>query len=271
MGPVKAIDGRLLRTHFSRHAGDYDRFAQVQKRVISRLVARLTDHAPPPGLVLDVGTGTGALVAELGGPRPGLTFVLTDIAHGMTHAASLRLPGTLACDGDARELPFLNNSFAAVISSNVYQWIDDLPAAFVEVARILRPGGRFAVALFGESTLFELRDAHRQAVSDCGSDHPSHVQSFPSAAEVAAALAGARLVCRDFISFPEVDWHPDVPALLRQLKQIGASNAAADRPKGLAPRRVMQRMLELYEARHRQPQGMPATYEVICAIAEKTC
>jgi malonyl-CoA O-methyltransferase len=270
MGPVSAIDGRLLRAHFSSHAGDYDCYALVQKRVVADLAARLTATGPLTGLVLDVGTGTGALAAELVDSGSGCSFVLTDIAHGMTRAAAQRLPGTLPCDGDARKLPFADASFSVVVSSSVYQWVDDLPAAFREVARVLRPGGRFAVALFGERTLFELRDAHRQAVRECGGQHASHVQSFPTSAEVVAALAAAGLASRDFASFPEIDWHPEVPALLRQLKQIGASNAAADRPKGLASRQVMQRMVTLYETTHRHVQGIPATYEVVCAIAEKT-
>jgi len=269
MGPVNPIDGRLLRTHFSAHAGEYDRYAIVQKRVVAQLVARLAVSVELCGLVLDVGTGTGALSAALGGGQPGRTFVLTDIAHGMTRAAVQRLPGTLACDGDARKLPFVDSRLTAVVSSNVYQWVDDLPAAFREVCRVLRPGGCFAVALFGEQTLRELRDAHRQAIRECGSQQLSHVQSFPAAAEVTAALEGAGLVCTDFSCFPEIDWHPDVPALLRQLKQIGAANAAVGQPKGLAPRQVMQRMIALYEQTHRQPQGIPATYEVVCAIAVK--
>lgn len=269
MGPVSAIDGRLLRTHFSTHAGDYDRYAAVQKRVVARLAAQLAATGPLTGLILDIGTGTGALAAELGGVQDGRRFVLSDLAHGMTRAAVQRLPGALACDGDARKLPFANNSFTAVVSSNVYQWVDDLPAAFCEVSRVLHRGSRFAVALFGERTLCELRAAHRQAIADCGSNHPSHVQSFPSATEVASALETAGLVCRDWACFPEVDWHSDVPALLRQLKQIGASNAAADRPKGLASRQIMQRMITLYESRHRQPEGLPATYEVVCAVATK--
>jgi malonyl-CoA O-methyltransferase len=269
MGPVSAIDGHLVRTHFSRHAGDYDRYAAVQKRVVTHLATRLAATGPLTGLVLDIGTGTGALAAELGSARLDLNFVLTDLAHGMTRTAAQRLPGALACDGDAKKLPFISGVFDSVISSNVYQWVDDLPAAFCEVARVLRPGCRFAVALFGERTLFELRDAHRRAVAEFGGAHFSHVQSFPSAAEVAGALATAGLVCRDFASFPEIDWHPDVPALLRQLKQIGAGNAAADRPKGLASRQVMQRMITLYENMHRQPEGLPATYEVVCAVAEK--
>ncbi|MCM2265661.1 MAG: methyltransferase domain-containing protein [Desulfuromonadales bacterium] len=269
MGPVSAIDGRLLRTHFSSHAGDYDRYAAVQKRVVAHLAARLAASGPLTGLVLDVGTGTGALALELGGVAVDRRFVLSDLAHGMTKTAAQRLPGALSCDGDARRFPFADGSFTAVVSSSVYQWVGDLPAAFREVSRVLRPGGRFAVALFGERTLYELRNAHRQAVVECNSDHPSHAQNFPSAAEVTSALDAAGMIRRDFACFPEIDWHPDVPALLRQLKQIGASNAAADRPHGLAPRRVMQRMLEIYEACYRFPEGIPATYEVVCAVAEK--
>jgi malonyl-CoA O-methyltransferase len=267
MGPVNAIDKQLVRTHFSAHAGDYDRYAAVQKRVVTHLVAQLTaSRMSAEGALLDIGTGTGALAAALGGARP---LVLLDLAHGMTCTAAARLPGTLPCDGDARSLPFRDGSFTTVVSSSVYQWLEDLPAAFTEVARVLRPGGIFAVALFGERTLIELRTAHRQAVAECVSPHGSHVQSFPAAAEVATALQHAGLDCRDFASFPEMEWHPDVPALLRQLKQIGAGNAAAERPKGLASRRVMQRMLEIYEAGHRQLQGIPATYEVVCALAVK--
>jgi malonyl-CoA O-methyltransferase len=269
MGPVSAIDGRLLRTHFSQHAGDYDRYAAVQKRVVARLVAQLTATGPLAGRVLDVGTGTGTLALELGRGHSNCTFVLTDLAHGMTKTAAQRLPEALPCDGDACKLPFINASFNAVVSSNVYQWVADLPAAFQEISRVLAPGGRFAVALFGERTLFELREAYRRAAIDCASEQPLHVQNFPASGEVAFALKSAGLVQQDFLCFQEIDWHADVPTLLRQLKQIGASNAAANRPKGLASRQVMQRMMALYEESHRTPEGVPATYEVLCAVAAK--
>ena len=67
----------------------------------------------------------------------------------------------------------------------------------------------------------------------------------------------------------EVEYHQDVPGLLRQLKQIGASNAAAQRPRGLASRRVMHEMVRLYERDYRCEAGLPASYEVIVVISEK--
>lgn len=269
MTPFIPLDQGAVRAHFSAHAGDYDRYAVVQQRAVEKLAASLAEQRLRAGLCLDVGTGTGALARALAGSGEGEGFVLCDLAHGMTCTAARGLPSALSCDADARKLPFKDGSFATVVSSSVYQWVSDLPAAFTEVARVLRPGGCFAISLFGERTLGELRSAHRRAIQECAAGSHSHVQSFPAAGEVCAALAAAGLSCRNFSAFPDIEWHPDVPALLRRLKQIGAGNAAAGRPRGLASRQVMTRMIELYEADHRQGGLIPATYEVVSAIAVK--
>lgn len=270
MVPIKAIDCERMRGNFSNHAGDYDSYASVQRRVVELLRGRIPGFTSAPGLLLDVGTGTGALAAAVSQSETQHQLVVMDIAHGMTREAARRLPAVLACDGDARTLPFAADTFAGVVSSSVYQWVDCLTTAFAEVARVLKPGGLFALALFGEQTLFELRASHRQAVAEQNGQHSSHVQSFPSRAEVSAALAAAGLSCRDLFSKMEVEYHVDVPDLLRQLKRIGASNAAADRPRGLASRRVMHAMMERYEDGYRCEMGVPASYEVIVALAAKT-
>jgi malonyl-CoA O-methyltransferase len=269
MATSKAIDSLMMRGNFSSHAGSYDCYASVQKRVVDCLGRRMAGLVPGNGLVLDVGTGTGALAAELIRAEPQRQLVVMDIARGMTRQAVQKLPGVFACDADARRLPFASGTFAGVVSSSVYQWVDCLPAAFAEVARVLRPGGFFALALFGEQTLHELRAAHRRAVTRHGSNRPSHVLDFPSRNEVAEALGAARLSCCDLTSAMEVEYHPSVPDLLRQLKRIGAGNASADRPRGLASRRVMQSMTKHYEAIHRCAAGLPASYEVIIALAVK--
>ncbi len=269
MVPVKAIDRQRLRKNFSVHAEEYDTYAAVQKRVVDYLGRELTRLGAPDGPILDIGTGTGALAAAIQEIHPNQPLLVMDIAHGMTLHARQRLADVVACDADARCLPFIENSYAMVVSSSVYQWLDCLSTAFAEVARILRPGGVFAVSLFGEQTLYELRNAHRAAVAAYGLRRPSHVQNFPTRSEVANALTAAGLSSRMLMSRMEVEYHLDVPELLRQLKHIGASNAASDRPRGLASRKVMQTMITLYEERHRGALGLPASYEVITAIAGK--
>ena len=61
----------------------------------------------------------------------------------------------------------------------------------------------------------------------------------------------------------ETESHPDVPTLLRSLKKIGAGNASADHPRGLAERRVMLAMMEHYDGNYGRDETIPATYEVI--------
>jgi malonyl-CoA O-methyltransferase len=269
MVPVKTIDSRRVRGNFSEHAGNYDSYASVQKRVVELLCDTARKKVALAGTLLDIGTGTGALAAALQDTDPKRKLVVMDIAHGMTQTAAQRVTGCAACDGDARLLPFSARAFTGVVSSSVYQWVEFLPAAFAEVERVLKPGGYFALALFGEQTLYELRTSHRKAISVHKGGQSSHAQDFPSQNEVAEAIAASGLSCQILSSTMEVEYHLDVPDLLRQLKQIGASNASADRPRGLASRKVMQSMMALYEKEFRCAQGLPASYQVIIAIAQK--
>lgn len=269
MTPMVAIDAKRMRGNFSSHAGGYDNYASVQKQVVELLANKITAFAMAPGRLLDVGTGTGALAAEILCVHPEQQLVVMDIAHGMTCKAAIRVPLAFPCDGDASCLPFSENLFVGVVSSSVYQWVGCLPTAFTEVARVLKPGGLFAVALFGDKTLCELRSSHHQAVAESYTKRFSHVQNFPTLIGVSTALGLAGLACRDLLSTMVVEYHADVPDLLRQLKQIGASNAASDRPRGLASRQVMQSMMKFYEESYRCDAGLPASYEVIIAIAEK--
>jgi SAM-dependent methyltransferase len=47
--------------------------------------------------------------------------------------------------GTATELPVPDHSFDAVTSTQVYEYVTDMPAALAEVRRVLRPGGRLVV------------------------------------------------------------------------------------------------------------------------------
>jgi len=259
------IDRSRVRQHFSCHAGEYDRYALVQKRVVEGLLERLPAAEPPAGTILEVGTGTGVLGQKLADRYPNLPLIVSDIAHGMTRHAARVVDRALPLDADAQRLPFRSQVFGLMVSSSMYQWVTNLPQAFAESARVLQQGGRFAVALFGERTLFELRDAHRLALAECGGVRPSHVQEFPTLDEVGAALRFAGFVDISIATADEVERHTDVAALLRNLKRIGAQNASSAGPSGLASRRVMQRMMEIYRQQHGVGGSIPATYQVIYA------
>lgn len=259
------LDRRMVRQHFSSHAAEYDRYARVQKTVVNRLVELMAQQSQPPsGLGLEVGCGTGMLSRAVGQTFPQAHLVLSDVAHGMSLHCQKLFPQAMICDADAGALPFVDDCFDFLISTSVYQWVEDLNGAFAEIERVLRPGGQVALALFGDRTLFELRNSHRQAL-DRGL---SHGQSFPAQDDLRCGIAGT-LTIEQLFSENETEWHPDVPTLLRNLKKIGAQNASAHRPPGLASRRVMQRMYRCYEQEYGQDGQIPATYQVIYLLARK--
>lgn len=260
------IDRERVRRAFSNRAACYDALAVVQQRVVQRFLDRTFPCEGAPATILDVGAGTGMLLEALVRRFPSVVAVGLDMAHGMAKSAARRFPPgsmtTLLC-GDGELLPFRDGCFDMVVSTSTYQWLDPLDRAFREAWRVLKPGGRFCFALFGEATLFELKTSYRRALHLHGCAAADRSHRFVSRAEVLAVLERTGFERCAVTSELEVEMHADVPALLRSLKGIGAGNAAVASPRGLAGRGVTTAMIELYGATYGGDAGVPATYEVL--------
>jgi len=258
---VANIDRRKVQGSFHRQAGDYDSHAVVQRRVVERLTGLLQAQELHPTRILDIGAGTGRLLATLHRLYPGALAVGADLAFGMCQTASANLAdaGVSLINADAERLPFASSAFDLVLSSSTFQWLASLDAAFSEVKRVLKPGGVFCFALFGEQTLFELRESYKKVLG--GAADRSH--SFLTQAAVLGALQRGGFSDAGVSSELEVEHHRDVPELLRSLKRIGAGTAAPVAARGLSERRVMLDMMELYRKEYGRDGQIPASYEVI--------
>jgi demethylmenaquinone methyltransferase/2-methoxy-6-polyprenyl-1,4-benzoquinol methylase len=98
------------------------------------------------GHILDVATGTGDLAFEMLRQRPdarvvGLDFVTKMLALAQ-HKARERGPSLELTSGDALRLPFADGIFDAVVTGFALRNVTDIPAAFAEMARVTRSGGR---------------------------------------------------------------------------------------------------------------------------------
>lgn len=137
------------RTFFDRHAASWDdRFHSAEER------ARLSELVVSFGLtagnaVLDVGTGTGVLlpfVRETIGPNGRLAAM--DFSFKMLqHAAERRKAADATLfNASVESIPFCSGQFDCVTCFAAFPHFPDKGKALFEMVRILRPGGRLAIA-----------------------------------------------------------------------------------------------------------------------------
>jgi ubiquinone/menaquinone biosynthesis C-methylase UbiE len=144
------------RQDWNRVAGGWekwDRFFDEQMAFLNhRLVA---DARLRSGMrVLDLGSGTGypalldAQTVESSGNVIGIDLAEQMLVTARRKAASLGLTNVTFRTGDVTTLPFEAGSFDAVTSRFCLMFLPDIPKAAAEIARVLRPGGWVAAAVW---------------------------------------------------------------------------------------------------------------------------
>ena len=253
------LDRARLRASFERASESYEAAASLQARIAAELLERLELFGFVPGVVLDLGSGTGRITRELKRRYPRACVIALDLAYGMLRAARRHQRPwrrfARVC-GDALRLPVKTGSVDLVFSNLMLQWCEPLSVALAEVRRVLKPSGFFTFSTFGPDTLYELRSAWAHA------DGYNHINQFSDMHEVGDVLVRAGLTepVLDVDRF-EVEY-PDVLTLMRDLKAIGAHNVTEGRSRTLAGRSRLARVQQAYES-FRRGERLPATYEVI--------
>jgi len=236
--------------------------AALQRAVGVSLLQQLPDELAPSRW-LDLGSGTGyfsRVLAQRFAPASGLAV---DIAEGMLrHARDEQGGAQYHVAGDAERLPLADDSVDLVFSSLAVQWCGQFASVLEEARRVLRPGGVLAFSSLCVGTLDELR-ASWQAV-----DGMVHVNRFRRFEDYQRLCAASGLEQLGLQQQAHVLHYPHVRGLTHELKALGAHNLNPGRPSGLTGRARMQGLLQAYEA-FRQPQGLPATYQVVYGVLRK--
>jgi len=127
-------------------ARNFGTLAEVYERVRPGYPPEAVDWALPASAhrVLDVGTGTGKLSDAL--LATGREVTAVDPDPGMLAVLAAKHPGVPTLVGPAEHLPVADASADAVTFGQSWHWVDPARGS-VEVARVLRPGGWYAVNL----------------------------------------------------------------------------------------------------------------------------
>lgn len=112
------------------------------RRVADRLATEVPVDAEGP--LLDVGCGTGSLVAALRVRHPARRIVGLDISEPYLAFARQRAEceGAELVHGDAQALPFPDDDFAAAHALIALNFMTDPLMAAREMVRVVRPGGK---------------------------------------------------------------------------------------------------------------------------------
>jgi SAM-dependent methyltransferase len=122
----------------------FDGVADEYEQTRPTYPAALLDALPldADAAVLDLGAGTGKLTRVLAERYRDVTAV--EPLANMRAMLERVVPGVTALPGSAERIPLDDGSVDGVFAAQAFHWFDK-PVALPEIARVLRPGGVFAI------------------------------------------------------------------------------------------------------------------------------
>ena len=153
---MSLTDGKALNSQYatserlSTRIGIHEKYSRNRQPFGEWIVSH---YALQPGeRVLELGCGTGSMWQGVTLPE-GCHVTLTDFSAGMLETARQNTAhlGADYLQADAQAIPFPDGAFDVVIANMMLYHVPDIDRALREIRRVLKPGGRFFAATFGEN------------------------------------------------------------------------------------------------------------------------
>ncbi|RLI90265.1 MAG: ubiquinone biosynthesis protein UbiE [Candidatus Altiarchaeales archaeon] len=150
--------------NFDELADRYDswyrtEFGRYADRLEKRLVLRFAE--PKKGeKVLDVGCGTGTYGLEFS--KMGLDVTCLDMSKRMLDIARKKSRDMNTILGNAREIPFKDNTFDLIVGITLIEFLDEPERAIKEMKRVLKREGRLILGVLNKFSLFALCERIRK-------------------------------------------------------------------------------------------------------------
>lgn len=237
--------------HFGRARESYEQAARLQRLVAAKALSLLT---PTTGLLLDLGSGPGWFHPQL--KQHCAELLALDLSFDMLQKTSAAQCATLVVQADAQSLPVAGCSINRVFSSLMLQWCDKPELVLQDIYRVLKPGGSAVLSTLLDGTLQEFKQAWAQV------DQHQHINQF-------LPLSFYQQLVQDLpelglslqTELVQLDY-PDVLALARELKDLGANTVTQGRNKALTGKQRWQHVQQAYPAPCINGQ-ISASYQVL--------
>lgn len=222
---------RIVQRVFTNVAVNYDAHAEVFRQTGERLLQRLEVLARRPDRVLDLGCGSGHLIASLRKIFPKAQIAGVDVSASMLQQVGRRSGWwrkAWLIGGDAHSIPLADASVDLVVSNQLLPWCLDPQRVFQEIYRVLTPEGAVFFTTAGPDTLIEYRSLLQNAVSE---RHDSGLVDMHLLGDAMLSVGfSAPVLDRENIDVS----YPSVSALRNELWCTGVINRLNTRlPQGL--------------------------------------
>ncbi|KAK9359672.1 hypothetical protein V1504DRAFT_498869 [Lipomyces starkeyi] len=279
----------------------------LRNEVANRLVERLLLIARQHETMVDIGAGAGSIEQAICGNREDPNdngvmqsrinkIIMTEMSEKLLYRDSdpgqfpfnkdlnitrvkldeevLYTPELLnAITGSEATQPFsdymFENSVNTVISNLSIHWVNDLPGLLRKIKFMLVPDGLFIASMFGGDSLFELRTSLQIAEMDLFGRLAPRLSPLADVRDMGGLMqqAGYNLITIDVDDI--IVSYPDLMALMRDLRDMGESNAVLNRPHYL-PRELINAAEMTYRKMHANDDNtLPATFRIIYLIGWK--
>jgi ubiquinone/menaquinone biosynthesis C-methylase UbiE len=167
--------------------------------------------------VLDIGCGPGLLAHDIAASvgRTGRVCGI-DISEDMLAMSRKRCAEqswTEFQNADATKLPYSDRSFGAAVSTQVYEYVADVPAALAELYRVMRPGGRVVIldTDYGSLVIHTEDEVRMKRILSAWDEHFVHAR-LPRTLSWQLRDAGFIIQHRDVIPMFNPEYHDNTYA-----------------------------------------------------------
>lgn len=169
---------------------------------------------------------------------------------------------------DEEALPFAPESFDLVVSVLSLHAVNDLPGALAQIRRVLKPDGLLLAALFGGSTLGELRESFAAGEAELSGGVSPRVAPFADVRDLGGLLQRAGFALPVSDSEKRDIRYRSIDTLFGDLRALGETNALAQRSQKFLRRDVLAASIAHYSAHHSDSDAhLRATFEMIYLTA----
>lgn len=143
-------------------------------------------------------------------------------------------------------------------------WAEDPVGQLVQCRRALKPDGLLMVAMLGGETLHELRAALAQAESEVMGGLSPRIAPMGEIRDLGGLLGRAGLSLPVADRLPQRVTYQTLFHLIRDLREMGETNAMAARHKAIPPRALFARAAQIYAESFPAEDGrIAATFELV--------